>query len=318
MHTTATIGHTPGTLPLLGAHMSIAGGIHAAVERAVRIGCTTMQIFVKNNNQWRGKPLADNDVSTYKDLIAKSRISPVVAHDTYLINLCAVSPEILRKSRDTLFDEFERCALLGVPFLNFHPGSHKGRGDADGIRLIAESLNIIHSRTRGLPVRSVLETTAGQGTSVGRRFEQLRAIIDLVEERDRMAVCVDTCHVFAAGYDIATEAGYERTFREFDEVIGLDRLVAFHVNDSKRELGSRIDRHEHIGKGRIGILGFRLLMNDERFVGIPKILETPKGEDMKEDVANMRRLRRLVRDRVRKEFNTVSPATRGVKETRTG
>ncbi len=279
---------------LLGAHMSIAGGMHTALERAMSIGCTTMQVFVKNNNQWHGKPLTDEDVATYKELRVKSSIAPVMAHDTYLINLCAADENILAKSRTTLKDEFDRCGRLGIEYLNFHPGSHMGRGEAEGIKRIAESLNLIHADTH-VTTKSVLETTAGQGTAIGHRFEHLRAIMDLVDERDRMAVCIDTCHIFAAGYDIVTERGWEKTFREFDDIIGLDRLIAFHVNDSKRELGSRVDRHEHIGKGKIGLEGFRLLMNDTRFEHIPKILETPKGDDMKEDVENMMVLKSLLK-----------------------
>lgn len=279
---------------LLGAHMSTAGGVHTAVERGMSIGCTTMQMFVKNNNQWRGKKLTEEDIATYKKLLQQSSIGPVVVHDTYLINLCATDKQILKKSRLALKDELDRCETLGVEFLNFHPGSHVGAGERDGIQRIAESLNIIHDQTRGYRVKSVLETTAGQGTAIGYCFDQLRSIIDLVDQRDRTAVCVDTCHVFAAGYDISTEAGYRTTFEEFDAILGLDRLVAFHVNDSKRELGSRVDRHEHIGKGKIGKPGFSFLMNDERFRGVPKILETPKGPEMKEDVKNMRLLRGMV------------------------
>lgn len=274
--------------------MSIAGGVHTAVERGNRIGCTAIQMFVKNNNQWRGKPLTEKDIATYKDLLSKSSIGPVVVHDTYLINLCANDKIILRKSRVALKDELDRCEMLGVPYLNFHPGAHVGQGEDDGIKIIAESLNIIHEQTKGYRVRSVIETTAGQGTSIGYRFEQLRKIIDTVEDKERMAVCVDTCHIFAAGYDIASEAGYEKTFEEFDAVVGLDRLVAFHVNDSKRERGSRVDRHEHIGKGHIGLSGFRFLMNDKRFQSIPKILETDKGPDMKEDILNMKVLKGLI------------------------
>jgi deoxyribonuclease-4 len=279
--------------PLLGAHMSIAGGVHTAFERAMRIGCTTIQIFVKSNNQWRSKPLKDGEIRAFKELRVKSGISPVLAHDTYLINLCAKNTSILDKSRTTFKDEFDRCEILGIDCLNFHPGSHMGQGESDGIKLIAESLNMIHEQTKQYKVKSVLETTAGQGTSVGHRFEQLRAIIDLVEEKDRMAVCIDTCHIFAAGYDISTEKGCERTFDEFSDIIGIDRLAMLHMNDSKRECGSHIDRHEHIGNGRIGLDGFRLLMNDPRFNNVPKILETPKDEDMKEDVENMKILRSL-------------------------
>jgi len=285
---------SPNPSILLGAHVSIAGGIHTAVERAIQIGCTTMQMFVKNNTQWKGKPLAESDVSTYKKLLSESSIGPVVVHDTYLINLCATDKLILKRSRAALRDELDRAELLGVEYLNFHPGSHMGAGELDGIRRVAESLNIIHEQTPRYQVKSVLEATAGQGTAIGYRFEQLRAIIDLVEQQHRVAVCIDTCHIFAAGYDMSTEVGYERTFNEFDDLLGLNRLVAFHVNDSKRELGSRVDRHEHIGKGRIGKVGFGLLMNDGRFRNIPKILETPKGKDMKEDVRNMRVLRSLV------------------------
>lgn len=282
---------------LLGAHMSIAGGVHTAVERAMSVHCTALQLFVKNSNQWKGRPLSDDDVSTYKKLLRESRIGAVVVHDTYLINLCAVNEEILQKSRFALKDELDRSETIGAEYLNFHPGSHMGAGEAEGIKRIAESLNLVHEQTRGYNVKSVLEATAGQGTSIGYRFEHLRAIIDLVEEPERMGVCIDTCHVFAAGYDIGSEAGYERTFNEFDDILGLERLVAFHVNDSKRELGSRVDRHEHIGKGKIGRNGFRLLMNDPRFQKIPKILETPKGEDLKEDVMNMRVLKRMVNKR---------------------
>ncbi len=275
--------------------MSNAGGVHKAVERGISIGCTTMQLFVKNNVQWEGKPLTDEDVASYKKLLKESNIAPVVVHDSYLINLCAKDKKILKKSRSALKDELDRSELLGVDYLNFHPGAHMGQGEEVGIKLIAESLDIIHEQTKGHKVKSVIEATAGQGTAIGYRFEQLRQIIDLVEDKNRMAVCIDTCHVFAAGYDIATEEGYERTFQEFDEIVGLDRLVAFHVNDSKRELGARVDRHIHIGKGHIGLEGFRLLMNDPRFVNIPKILETPKGPDMKEDVENMSVLRGLIR-----------------------
>ena len=275
--------------------MSIAGGVHTAIERAARIGCTTLQLFVKNNNQWLGKPLSEDDVATYKELLLKSTLAPVAAHDTYLINLCAVDGEILTKSRATLKDEFDRCERLGIDYLNFHPGAHMGAGEAEGLERIAESLNSIHEQTKAYRVKSVLETTAGQGTAIGYRFEHLRKIIDRVEERGRMAVCIDTCHIHAAGYDIVSEKGYEETFRIFDDIVGLERLVMFHVNDSKRERGSRVDRHEHIGKGTIGRKGFSHLMNDRRFDAIPKILETPKGPELKEDVKNMRVLRSLVR-----------------------
>jgi deoxyribonuclease-4 len=283
------------TRVLLGAHMSINGGVYTAHERGMRVGCTTIQLFTKNNTQWTSRPLSEEDIDKYKRLARKSRIRPVVAHSSYLINLCAKDRLILKKSREAFRDELWRCEKLGIPHLVFHPGAHVGQGEEEGIKLIAESLNILHDETSGYHVKSILEATAGQGTTLGYRFEQLRKIIDLVENRQRMRVCVDTCHLFAAGYDIKSEHGYERTFREFDAIIGLKRLVVFHVNDSKRELGSHVDRHEHIGKGRIGNTAFRLLMNDPRFVSIPKILETPKAEDMHEDVINMRKLRGFIR-----------------------
>jgi len=281
---------------LLGAHMSIAGGVHTAVDRATSIGCTALQVFTKNNNQWSGKPFTKHDIEQYKQKIAAAKISPVVSHDSYLINLCASNPDILKKSRAAFIDELLRCEQLGIPLLNFHPGSHLGAGDEEGIKRICESLNIAHEQTKGYKVKSVLEATAGQGTNIGYKFEHLRAIIDGVENPERMAVCIDTCHIFAAGYDISNEKGYEETFKLFDEIVGLDRLVAFHVNDSKKGLGSRVDRHEHIGKGAIGLTGFKLLMNDERFIHIPKILETPKSEDLHEDVENMRVLKSLLND----------------------
>lgn len=287
---------------LLGAHMSIVGGVSSAVRRAVSIGCTTFQMFVKNNNRWKGSPLTDQEVATYKELISKAMPGPVVVHDTYLINLAAIDASVLKKSVQTFRDELERCERLGVTFYNFHPGSHRGQGEREGIKRIAESLNLLHEQTPGYVVKSVLEATAGQGTAIGYRFEHLREIIDLVEQSSRMAVCIDTCHLFAAGYDISTERGYEKTFRDFEDIVGLERLAAFHLNDSKRELGSRVDRHDHIGKGKIGKKGFALLMNDPRFTAIPKILETPKGPDMKEDVENMRILKRMVRKNEQSAF----------------
>jgi deoxyribonuclease-4 len=278
---------------LLGAHMSIEGGVHTAFKRGTSIGCTTMQVFVKNNNRWNGTPLTGEDIQNYKSAEAKASIAPVFAHAAYLINLCAINALVLRRSRDAFTDELRRCEAFGIKALIFHPGAHLGAGEKEGIRRIAESLNMIHEQTRGLKTLSTLEGTAGQGTALGYRFEHLRAIIDSVEQQKRMAVCLDTCHLFAAGYDIRTEEGWARTMRDFDETVGFERLVAIHTNDSKRELGSRVDRHEHIGMGRIGRAGFKMLMNDARMEHIPKILETPKSEDMHEDRRNMKVLRSL-------------------------
>ncbi|MDI6765881.1 MAG: deoxyribonuclease IV [Bacteroidota bacterium] len=278
---------------LIGAHQSIAGGIHKAFERAESIGCSVLQVFTKSSNQWYAKPLSDEDITNYKTAASKSSIRHVIAHDSYLINLCAKDITILKKSRDAFQDELKRCEKLGIRYLNFHPGSHMGVGEEDGIKKIIESLNLVHQQTNGFNVLSVLETTAGQGTSIGWRFEQLSEIINGVAEPERMAVCIDTCHIFAAGYEISTKEGYEQTIKEFDRIIGLNKLVAIHVNDSKKGLGSRVDRHEHIGKGMIGKNGFRLLVQDARLIHIPKILETPKGKDLKEDKVNLCVLRKL-------------------------
>ncbi|TAK59792.1 MAG: deoxyribonuclease IV [Bacteroidetes bacterium] len=291
--TKKTKHQTTNPEPLIGAHESIAGGIYKAFERGESVGCRTLQVFTKNNTQWRAKPLTGEDITNYKTSQLESNISPVVAHSCYLINLCASNKETLRKSREAFIDELKRCEMLGIPYLNFHPGSHGGKGEEEGIKGIIESLNIAHEQTKGVRVSSILETTAGQGSAIGYRFEHLKKIIEGVDEPERMAVCIDTCHVFAAGYDISTDEGYEATITLFDEIIGLNRLVAFHANDSKKLLGSRVDRHEHIGKGAIGEAGFRCLMRDTRFVTIPKILETPKGEDLEEDRMNLETLRKL-------------------------
>lgn len=278
----------------LGAHMSIAGGVHTAFDRAASIGCTTMQVFVKNNNQWRGAPITAEDIQNYKTAQAKARIAPVFAHAAYLINLCATENRILERSRSAFADELNRCAAFGIHALIVHPGAHLGAGEEEGIRRIAESLNICHERTPDCTTLSALEVTAGQGTSLGYRFDQLRRIMDQVVVQQRVAVCMDTCHLFAAGYDIRTRIGWEKMMDEFDRHIGLSRLVAIHTNDSMKDFGSRVDRHDHIGKGKIGEQGFAFLMNDSRLTRIPKILETPKSEDMHEDVENMRVLRSLV------------------------
>jgi deoxyribonuclease-4 len=280
---------------LLGAHTSIAGGIYKSVEIAERLGFTAMQIFTKNNNRWFAKPIEEKDAEKFKSALVKSSVKFVVAHDSYLINLCAKNPETLEKSRNAFVDELQRCEQLGIPYLNFHPGAHGGQGEKEGIKIIAESINLAHEKTEGFAVSSMLELTAGQGTNIGYRFEQIAEIIELVEEKERMSVCIDTAHIFAAGYDIRTPETYEKTMSEFDAVIGLERLKCFHMNDSKKELGSRVDRHEHIGKGFIGLSGFANIMNDKRVEQIPKILETPKGKEQLEDIENLNVLKSLIK-----------------------
>ncbi len=279
---------------LLGSHVSIAGGVHTAFARAAGIGCATMQVFVKNSNRWSGSRLTRGDIENFRAEAAATGIAPVVAHASYLINLCATSRGTLKRSRAGFIDELKRCEAFGIRALIVHPGSHMGAGEEDGVKTIAESLNYIHEQTPGFSTATALECTAGQGTAIGYRLEHLRAIIDRVDARDRMLVCLDTCHLFAAGYEISTEQGWEKTFGEFETVIGFGRLAAVHVNDSKKGPGSRIDRHEHIGKGQMGLTAFRMLMNDRRFAGIPAILETEKSDDMHEDVENFRVLRSLI------------------------
>ena len=279
----------------IGAHMSIAGGVDKAVEKGSSINCTTIQIFTKSNTQWRTTPLKKKEVENFKKNVEITKISPVFGHNCYLINLASPDPEIYRKSIDTLLIELERSEILGLPYLVMHPGSHMGEGEKAGIERIAESLNKIFEKIKGYNVRVLLETTAGQGRSVGYRFEQLAEIMALVEFKERLGVCLDTCHIFAAGYDIRSKYGYEKTTAEFNSIVGIDKIKAIHLNDSKKELGSKVDRHEHIGKGFIGLETFRYIMNDERFRLVPKVLETPKGEDMKEDVMNLKVLRGLIK-----------------------
>ncbi len=280
---------------LLGAHMSISGGIFMSLERGKSIGCQTIQIFTKNATQWKVKPLTEKDIADYQEHQRETGIRPVVVHDSYLINLASPVHEPHEKSIEAFFIEMERAEQLGIPYLIFHPGGHLGSGEEEGVKRIADSINRVYKRAGGFSLKLLLETTAGQGTNLGYSFEQLAGIIDLVHKKESMGVCYDTCHTFAAGYDIRDKSSYNKTFEEFDRVIGLERLKVFHINDSKKGLGSRIDRHEHIGKGMLGIDAFRLLLNDKRFKDIPMILETPKGKEMKEDIMNLKILQGLIR-----------------------
>ncbi|MGB8318872.1 MAG: deoxyribonuclease IV [Ignavibacteriaceae bacterium] len=281
---------------LIGAHTSTSGGVQNAVDLADKLNFSAMQIFSKNNNRWAAKPFTESIINEFKTKLTSSGIKFTVVHDSYLINLCSLSEELLEKSRTAFHDELTRCEQLGIPYLNFHPGAHGGAGENDGIKLIAESLNFVHEITKDFKTSSMLEVTAGQGSAVGYKFEQIKKIIDLVEQKERMSVCIDTAHIFAAGYDIRTPQAYEKTMKEFDDVIGLNKLKCFHMNDSKKELGSRVDRHEHIGKGFIGLDGFRNIMNDKKLERVPKILETPKGKEQLEDVENIQVLLSLVEE----------------------
>jgi deoxyribonuclease-4 len=280
---------------LLGAHTSISGGVSNAIDLAEKLNFTAMQIFTKNNNRWNAKPLEEKEIESFKAKLKASNIKFVVAHDSYLINLCAKDLDLLARSRESFVDELKRCDLLGIPHLNFHPGAHMGLGEEDGIKSIAESINMAHINTHGYAVTSMLEATAGQGSSLGYTFEQLRKIIDLVDEKERMTVCIDTAHIYAAGYDIKDPIKYHEVMKDFDDIIGLNRLKCIHMNDSKKPLGSKVDRHEHIGKGFIGLDGFSNIMNDENLTSIPKVLETPKGKEQLEDVTNLKTLRSLIK-----------------------
>ena len=280
-----------------GSHMSIAGGCDRAVRAAQAVGFETVQLFTKNNNQWNAPPLTDLHVASFRAALAETGIGQPVAHTSYLINLASPEEALWEKSIDSLTTEAERCELLGIPDLVLHPGSHMGLGEKKGVVRIAKALDRVLARTKGFLVSIDLETTAGQGTNLGYRFEQLRDILDRVKHPERLGICADTCHIFAAGYSLATEEEYDETIDQLDRSVGIGRLRAWHLNDSRRECGSRVDRHAGIGAGRMGLEPFRHLVNDVRFRGVPMILETPKGVESGEDLdtRNLRTLRRLVR-----------------------
>jgi deoxyribonuclease-4 len=276
--------------------MSIAGGVHMAIERACSIGCTAMQMFVKNNMQWFARPLERVEIRAFLDHIQRGRLTRVFAHANYLINLAATNPQFHANSLRALTEELVRADQLELPFLVMHPGAHLGMGEEAGLRKIANSIDRVFRKIPRSRTRLALETTAGQGSCLGYTFEQIAWIIENVREPERLCVCLDTAHVFAAGYDISSNAGIRKTFSEFARIIGLDKLAAIHVNDSKMPRGSRVDRHEHIGKGRIGLAAFRFIMRDRRLRNVPKVLETPKGKELREDVLNLATLRRLAQN----------------------
>src|SRR5947207_846213 len=280
---------------LLGAHMSIGGGVQMAIERGCSINCTAIQMFVKNNMQWFARPLAREEIRVFLQHRQRGELMSIFAHANYLINLAATNPQFLENSIRALSEELTRADQLELPFLVLHPGAHLGAGEEPGLNKIVDSINRVFRKIPKVKTRIALETTAGQGSCLGHRFEQIAYIIENVRQPERLCVCLDTAHVFAAGYEIGNEAGVKKTFREFDRVIGLKRLAAIHVNDSKTVRGSRVDRHQHIGKGQIGLDAFRFIMRDRRFRKIPKVLETPKGRELREDVANMKTLRGLLK-----------------------
>jgi len=280
---------------LLGAHESISGGWHKAFGFAAEDGCESLQVFTKNQNQWREPMPNDADVAKWKKAWEASKVKGVVSHDSYLINPGSPDDVLFEKSWQALVTEVERCNLLGIPFVVIHPGSHMGRGEDAGIARVARGLSEVHARTPASGCRVALETTAGQGTNLGHRFEHLAELIRKTKGGDRLAVCYDTCHTYAAGYDITSQAAYDKTWKEFDRVVGLDRLVAFHVNDSRKGLGSRVDRHERMGEGMMGLEPFRLLVNDRRFADTIAVLETPPvDKDDRGYIKGLKILRSLV------------------------
>ena len=269
--------------PLLGAHMSIQGGLHRAIEAGVEYGCTALQLFTRNNVQWHTRDLTDDDVESFREAWQASGIGPIVAHANYLINLASPDEEIAARSYDGLVTELRNAAALGIPWVILHPGNHMGQGLEAGMRRVAERVNRAMDATGGSTAGLLLETTAGQGTSIGCRFEQLAALLDAIQPPERVGVCFDTCHVFAAGYDLSTDGGYRRVMRECDRLIGLGRIHAFHLNDAKKPCGSRLDRHAHIGRGEMGLTPFRLLVRSRTFAAVPKLLETPKTDADRDD-----------------------------------
>ena len=277
--------------------MSIAGGVVHALRRGKEIGCDVIQLFTKNANQWCAKPLDPSAIEAFHQARDETGINPIAAHDSYLINLASPDEGLYKRSLEALWEEMQRAEALGISYLVMHPGSHRGSGEEEGLYRIARGVNLLHYRGPDMQIQILLETTAGQGATLGYRFEHFARVIEMVEEDTRIGICLDTCHCFAAGYDISTAEGYEATIGALDRIIGLDRLKLIHLNDSKGAVGTKRDRHEHIGQGHLGMEPFRLLLRDKRLADLPFILETPKGknpagEDW--DVVNLRLLRGLL------------------------
>ncbi len=282
--------------PPLGAHLSVAGGVVNALLAAERLGCSTVQLFTKNSNQWVGRPFAPDEPAEFRKTLRRTKLKFATSHDSYLINLATADPDLWRRSVEAFVDELDRAEALGLSYLVTHPGAHVGCGDDAGLANVVRAIDEVHARKAEYKVKILLELTAGQGTCLGHRFEHLAAVLDRVREPTRLGICLDTCHIFAAGYAFATQAEYTAMVNEFDRVIGLKKLKLFHLNDSKKPRGSRVDRHEHIGRGHIGLEPFRWIVNDPRFQKTPMILETPKedadGNEM--DPVNLATLRGLV------------------------
>jgi len=283
-------------MAILGAHMSIAGGYYKAVEAARRVGCDCVQLFTKNNNQWRAKPIEEVQEVQFQAALAEQGIGHPISHDSYLINMASPDDALWKKSIDAFVIELQRAEQLGIPCVVAHPGAYTSSSEAKGLNRIIRALNEVHKQTVGLKVQCLLETTAGQGSNLGWKFEHLAAVLDGVRDPDRLGVCFDTCHVFAAGYPMGTEKDYKATMRALNKTVGVKKIRAFHLNDSQKPLGSRVDRHAAIGRGEMGKEPFRFLLADRRFRKVPMYLETPKGEEkgVALDVINLRTLRKLI------------------------
>jgi deoxyribonuclease-4 len=283
-------------MPHFGAHQSIAGGYHKALLTAHGYGCTTVQLFTKSSNQWRAKPFTDDDLETFRSTLVQTGLQWPIAHDSYLINLASPDEMLWRKSLEAFVIEVERAEALGLSYLVTHPGAATDGKEKAGIKRVARALDAVHKRCKNASVRILLETTAGQGTCLGHRFEHLARLLELVKQPERLGVCFDTCHVFAAGYGLRTREEYKATMTELDRVVGLDQVRVFHMNDSKKPQGSRVDRHEHLGRGGLGMQPFRMLVNDPRFQDRLMILETPKedGDNDDMDAVNLGVLRGLL------------------------
>jgi deoxyribonuclease-4 len=290
-------------MPRLGAHLSIAGGLPRAVDRAVASKCEALQIFTKSVGQWRARPIPAEEIARFRRRVRETGIHPVVAHNSYLINIASANEALRAQSMAALGEELDRAAALGLDGLVMHPGSYTSGSEQQGLDLIADGLRVLLEARPRARTRVLLEHTAGQGTNLGHRFEHLAYIIERLKKSGRVGVCLDTCHLLTAGYDMCSDAGYDATFAEFDRLVGLDRIKVFHLNDSKKPCGSRVDRHEHIGKGCLGLGPFRRLLNDSRFAGLPRLLETPKldtpesrrrGDVDPWDARNLRTLKKLM------------------------
>jgi len=279
---------------MLGAHMSIAGGVYNAPEFGKSATCDVIQVFTKSSNQWKAKELTDEDVEKFFKAQKETGVRAVCAHDSYLINLASPDKMLHQKSFDAFKIELERCHTLKIPYLVMHPGSHVGSGEEAGLKKIADSFNRLFDALPNNKTVVCQETTAGQGTNLGYKFEQLAQVIDMVEDKKRMGICLDTCHIFAAGYPIQDEKDYKKTMAEFNKILGIKNLKVIHINDSKKAFGSHVDRHEHIGQGFLGLEPFKHFLNDNRLKKVAKILETPKGPDLKEDIENLKLLRSLI------------------------